>query len=190
MKLGDFEIEARLAEALSAAAGQWRKSSGDGQEVEFSNNTRQAQREAESLTGALWGVVSRLDGLATSAGRAGANSWADTVGGLNPILGGLLRLFGGAGEEEAAALPPAMRAGKTRYEAGFAGGPDELQFVDRDAWGAVRPAGPVAAPSVVVHVEAMDSRSFLDRAPEIAEAMRKALLESEEMRAVLKEWQE
>lgn len=190
MKLGDFEIEARLAEAISAAAGKWKKSASDGQDDASSSNTRQVRQEAESLAGALWGVLSRLDGIASSAGRPGANSWADAVGGLNPILGGIVRLFGGSGEEEALTLPLAARPTRVRYEAGYAGGQDELQFVDRDAWGSVRPAGPVSTPSVVVHVEAIDTRSFLERAPEIAEAMRKALLESGEIRAVLNEWQE
>jgi hypothetical protein len=40
---------------------------------------------------------------------------------------------------------------------------------------------------VVVQVDALDSRSFLERAPEIAEALRKALLESDGIRAVLDE---
>jgi len=190
MKLGDFEIEARLAEAVSAAAGRLRRSPGEGQDGESRSNTGQVQREAESLTGALWGIVSRLDGLTASGARSGASSWADAVGGLNPVLGGLLRLFGGSGEEDAAVLPPVVKPTKARYEAGYTRGQEELQLVDRDAWGAVRPAGTIGAPSVVVHVDAIDSRSFLERAPEIAEAMRKALLESEEIRAVLSEWQD
>jgi hypothetical protein len=63
-------------------------------------------------------------------------------------------------------------------------------FVDRDAAGQVRAVRPTAAPAVVVQIEAMDSQSFLERTPEIAEAFKRVLLESEGMQSLLSTLQE
>jgi hypothetical protein len=62
--------------------------------------------------------------------------------------------------------------------------------VDRDVTGQMRAMRSSASPAVIVHVEAMDSRSFLERTPEIAEALKRVLLESEGMQSVLADLQE
>lgn len=189
MKREDLNIEERIAEALSAAAGIARRS---------------AARQAEDLAGVegkgttaaggagvvLGELAARLEGLLKPAAAAGTGGWQGLVSNLNPILGGILRLFGGGGDEPAVSLPTAVRPATARYDMGFSGMDGGYHFVDRDAMGAVRAVRPSSLPAVVVQVEAMDSRSFLERTPEIAEAMRRALLESEGMQSVLSNWQE
>ncbi len=189
MKREDLEIEDRIAEALQAAAGEAGKTPG-----------RQAEellgfegKGATATGGAGIGfseLVSHLEGLSKPAGLAGGGGWQGLVSSLNPILGGILRLFGGGEDEPAVSLPATIRRTTARYDLGFAGGDGGYYFIDRDATGAVRAAQPPIPPSVVVNVEAMDSRSFLERTPEIAEAVRRALLESEGMQSVLSHWQE
>lgn len=189
MKREDLEIEDRIAEALSAAAGGAGKTSATQAEALLG-----LEGEGKSAAGgagiAFSELVSRLEALTRPAASAGVGGWQGLVSNLNPILGGILRLFGGGGDEPTVSLPAAVRPATARYDLGFAGGDSGYYFVDRDAAGAVRAVRPSGSPAVVVQVDAMDSRSFLERTPEIAEALRRALLESEGMQSVLSNLQE
>jgi hypothetical protein len=49
------------------------------------------------------------------------------------------------------------------------------------------PSSGGAAPQITIHVQAMDSRSFLDRSEDIAQAVRKAMLESNVLNDVVRE---
>lgn len=189
MKREDLEIEDRIAEALSAAAGRAGKTS-----ERQADGSLGLGGEGKPATGgagiAFSELVSRLEGLTKPATAVGVGGWQGLVSTLNPMLGGILRLFGGGGSEPAVSLPAIVRQTTARYDLGFAGGDNGYYFLDRDATGAARVVRPSGPPAVVVQVQAMDSRSFLDRTPEIAEALRRALLESEGMQSVLSSWQE
>lgn len=178
MTNGENDLNKILEEAVSAATGPR-------QVVEEMRPTLPekddgkpaggAEGRAESTLGLFSSTLQSLVPVAPVTATGGTASKA--MSWLNPLVGGLLSLFGGGEESEAAAPVKAIRASKIHYEAGFGGEGGELVEIDRDERGQARPAAP--APQVVVNIEAMDSRSFLDRTPEIAEAMKRALLESE-----------
>ncbi|MCC7500027.1 MAG: hypothetical protein IT160_20775 [Bryobacterales bacterium] len=105
------------------------------------------------------------------------------LGGL-PLVSGLLSLFGGREESAAVtplpkfALPPAIRANTGLFQGG-----EQVGAIDYDDRGIPRMLPPnsnsdSAAPMVTINVQAMDSRSFLDRSDDIADAVKKALLNS------------
>jgi hypothetical protein len=180
MKRDDYAIEQRIAEALQAAIGVRGTAevpAGAGPETD-----RSAERAAAAIDSLPWG----LEGLIRPS-AASSSSWRDVAASLNPLIGGLLRLFGGGGATDTPRLPPAARPEPARYEAGFERGGKGLFLADYDLYGRMRPAGSLAAAPIVVQVDAMDSRSFMERAPEIAEALRRVLLESDGIRTVLDE---
>lgn len=183
MRRDDFEIEGALREALRAAVR------GSGGPVESLAEAALADgsglgRTGETLAGVFSGIMSQLENLARPAAAPSA-TWASAAAGVNPLLGGLLRLFGGSGQESTPQLPLAPKPETLRYEAAYERDQAGIFLVDRDESGMIRRADPPRAPAVIVHVEAMDSRSFVERAPEIAEVLRKVLLESDGLRTVL-----
>lgn len=137
-------------------------------------------------------VTSAVSGLAgLTGGTAGGPSWTDWVSRVNPIAGLIAGLFTGGGEA-AAETPVAtyLRPESLRMEAGFDGSSDPgITSVERQEGGQFRPStASNGGAQVVVQVQAMDSRSFLDHTPEIAEAVKRALLESNGLRDVLGEY--
>ena len=105
--------------------------------------------------------------------------------GLAPLIGGLVNLFSGGGDETPAplvkyALPPAIdfqatqsngRVTDLEYDqAGMA-----RTFAER-AGGNASTNGSGAASQITVNVQAMDARSFMDRSNDIALAVRDAML--------------
>lgn len=157
-----------------------------------SGTTGAAETAGIKTTAGGWSSVAptAITGLLTQRNNAGASNWPGLLSNLNPILGGILRLFGGGGDNAPRELPVAARPVTAKYELGFGGADSSYFFIDRDANGAPRSARTLASPTVVVQVEAMDSRSFMERTPEIAEAVKRALLESEGMQNVFAEWRE
>lgn len=188
MKREGLEIEGRIAEALRAATGGAGRA--PARQAESALGLSGKAPEAVGAAGwALSDLVSRLEGLAKPVAAGSESGWGGLVSSLNPILGGLLRLFGRGEEDAPAQLRAVVRPTTMRYDMGF-GGDSGYNFVDRDAAGVVRAAGPSGPPAVVVHVEAIDSRSFLERTPEIAEAFKRALLESEGIQGLMTNWRE
>lgn len=130
-------------------------------------------------------TASAVAGAAKSVGGALLNGF-----GISPIVSGLLKLFGG-GSSAPAEVPLTKYAAPSsvRLDAGLVGG--DLAAVDRGIGDRVRVLGggsPVpAATQVTVQVNAMDSRSFLDRSDEIAKAVRLAMLESHAINDVVAE---
>lgn len=184
MKREELAIEARIAEAVRAAAGVWRTGSAASQAEAATGRDAEAGGPAERLATAFGDLVSRLDVLARPAVTALEGGWKGVVSNLNPILGGLLRLFGG-GEPEAPALPAAaVRPAAARFELGYESGREGYFLVDRDERGMVRAGSPAGPPTVVVNIDTIDSRSFLERTPEIAEAVKRVILEAEGMRGI------
>ncbi|MBN9658669.1 MAG: hypothetical protein J0H49_10865 [Acidobacteria bacterium] len=120
--------------------------------------------------------------LSKSSNGSGAASWVSWV---NPLVGGLMSLFGGASEETPVPLAPFSMPAKQKYDVAFSeSGGGLMMPLDRGEDGQVRSLGT----NVVVQVEALDSRSFVDRAPEIAQAVKRALLESHGLSGVMQEF--
>lgn len=175
MNLENSSVLDLLRQAVEAAAG-----GGDG---------RQESAAGLSSGTKASSVVSSLTGLV--GGTAEKPAWTEWVSRVNPIAGLIAGLF--AGKSEPAAVPVAatyLRPESLRLEAGFDGAKDpSITAVARQEGGQFRPTdGANAGAQVVVQVQAMDSRSFLDHTPEIAEAVKRALLESNGLRDVLGEY--
>lgn len=111
-----------------------------------------------------------IGGAAATIGRA----LGGTLGfgfGLSPIISGLLNLFGGDEEAHSAPqLPKFIRPAPVEFEGGVSANESAAFEVSRGQSGMIRP--------IVVQVQAMDSRSFLDHRDEIARAVRQAMLET------------
>lgn len=135
-------------------------------------------------------LLSPLADLLAQRSPSTGSGWTGLVSQLNPVLGGILRLFGGGSTEERPPLPLAAKPTTAHLELGIRSGDGGYYLVDREESGLPRANKPFGAPAVVVQVEAMDSRSFLDRTPEIAEAVQRALLESEGMQRLLATWRD
>ena len=115
--------------------------------------------------------------------------------GLMPLVSGLAGLFGGGDEPAPAplvkyAMPRPIHIAATNSSSGGAMG-----FADYNQGGNLRSFGdptgsgaPAASASqIVVNVQAMDSRSFLDHSQEIAQAVRDAMLNMHALNDVVNE---
>lgn len=189
MKREEMEFEARIAEAVRAAAGGRRSGFTESQVETAAGTDAGASGKIEGAAAKLGELLLRLDALARPVASATQTGWQGMVTSWNPILAGLLRLFGG-GQETAAVPPEAVRPAAARLDVGYRNGGDGYFQVDRDASGIVRAGFPVGAPAVVVNIDAIDSRSFLERTPEIAEAVKRVILEAEGMKELFGVWQE
>lgn len=125
----------------------------------------------------------------TAAGRSKTlSSAAGSLANLNPILAGLMKLFGGGSGEQVQTLTKIERPAALRYQgvvserAGWG-----ITEMDYAADGRPRMAERAVQAPVVVQVQAMDSRSFLDHRDEIASAVKQALLESHGLGDVMRE---
>ena len=132
-------------------------------------------------------TVSQSGGASTAANIA--KTVASTVTGgfaLNPIVAGLMKIFGGSDQPPTPAplekftLPTAvnLNAGMSTTASGLL----PLSYGQNGL-----PRASAAAPSVTVQVNAMDSRSFMDRSEDIANAVRRAMLESSSLNDVVSE---
>ncbi|HEU5020763.1 MAG TPA: hypothetical protein VFT60_02695 [Bryobacteraceae bacterium] len=118
-------------------------------------------------------LQANLQSLTTNS-RAGGGSVAEDVashfgggfsglGLLSPVVSGLLSLFGAGGSKNEPdplplyTAPPSVQISDTLRETNA-------------------PQAANAAPQVTVHVNAMDSQSFMDRSTDIANAVREAML--------------
>jgi len=178
------ERDRMLKEAVDAAAGPRQVMDGV---LESLSGLLTPAKEQESASGgsaaeSVLGLVSLSPAAGKESGVAQVASW------VNPLLGGLLELFGGNDAAPEIVLPKAERAERRNYVLGFEGEDGRLVQIDRDEQGRVRNAAQPAGTSIVVNVEAMDSRSFLDRTPEIAEAVKRALLESDGLKSLMDEY--
>jgi hypothetical protein len=153
------------------------------QQLDLLRTVQQAQADlvGQNTKAVSENTASAVAGAAKSVGGALLNGF-----GVSPIVSGLLKLFGG-GSPGAAEVPLTKYAapGAVRIDAGVVGG--EIAAVDRGSGDRLRVLGGPAATHVTVQVNAMDSRSFLDRSDEIAKAVRLAMLESHSINDVVAE---
>lgn len=111
--------------------------------------------------------------------------------GIGPLVGGLASLFGGGGGEkdEVAELLLFPRPARVETAAGYRMADRErLVQVTEGQGGRLREgSGGAGVPQITVNVQAMDSRSFLDRSHDIAQAVREAMLNSGVLSDVVRE---
>src|SRR5947209_10865390 len=133
------------------------------------------------VTGALGG-----DTPAASATHSGGST-AAAIGmdilksgfGLVPLVGSLLGLFGGGGQDAPAplvkyAMPASIQFQGAETASGIAEADHDQRGMARAVAGSQ--GGPAGQPYISVNVQAMDARSFLDRSSDIAAAVREAML--------------
>ncbi len=149
-------------------------------------------QQTEQLTKNTQALVQNTTAKSSGSSLAGtaANLASNLFGGLStlsPILSGLFSLFGGGGSSPTTtpltpfALPPSLI-----YQGGYAasqGG--SIQPVDANQNGQVRAGASTYAPNIQVHINALDSQSFLDRSSDVANAVRQALLSSHPLAGVI-----
>jgi hypothetical protein len=193
MSLTDRETESRrrledLAGRLAASAAQAGYVSG----LQLASTKDGSESAAEGASQQKGSVLAKSGASEQSATDQGLKSLTGALGkmaNLNPIVAGLMKIFGGGGSDEAAAtLTKIERPDATRYQ----GGVSErtgwgMGEIDYTASGLPRAAGSGAPAQVVVQVQAIDSRSFIDHRDEIASAVRQALLESHGLGDVMRE---
>ena len=142
---------------------------------------------AEGLLEGVTGGESVLGEVASAAGGMG-NSLLPGGFLFSPIISGIMSLFGSGGSSTPApitpfVLPPALNVDAAGGQA--TGG--QLAGNDFGANGLPRAQTMAAASNVTVQVNAMDSRSFLDRGSDIASAVRQAMLNSHSINDVIAE---
>jgi hypothetical protein len=141
--------------------------------------TREITRNTEALNAAN-AAPARAAGAATGAQPQGLPWWV--FPGMSPIVNQVIDLFTGSADTAAPAAP--VRYVPPPAVAFFAANTAEgIRDADYGPGQALRTfSGPaaaqVAAPQVTVNVQAMDSRSFMDNADNIARAVREAMLNS------------
>ena len=165
-----------------------------------------SKSSAARITSAAFGGEP-LSGLAPAGsplpfrGRSGGSSLLrlfESGFGLGSLAGELLGLFGGGDGGSEPTLTKYIMPSSLNFEAAENG--SGLSDVDYDqmgmarAYGAPGQAGSAGnsssgayAPQITVNVQAMDSRSFLDRSTEIAAAVRNAMLNSNSINDVVNE---
>ena len=115
-------------------------------------------------------VGAQKNSVVSTAGSAVSN-FLGGGSGLSPLLSGLLSLFG-AGSQTQTIVPQIQYVAPPSVNLSAAIG------------GGSAPAGGTAQ-SVNIHVNAMDSKSFLDHSEDIAQAVRHALLNSSNLNDVI-----
>jgi hypothetical protein len=150
-----------------------------------------SQLQAEAL-------LANTQAIAQSTSAHGAGSVTNTIGnvastftggllgGLSPILSGLLGLFAGGGSSTPPPLTSYTPPPNLTFEAANVPGPASAG-VDYGQSGTPRvlsnPSQP--APQITVNVQAMDSKSFLDHSHDIARAVREAVLSMHSLNDVI-----
>jgi hypothetical protein len=111
------------------------------------------------------------------------------VTGVGPVVTGLLKIFGGGDDrtEPSFAPIPFDLPEPISLEAGLAADRSvaPISYSQQGFARDVRPA--MERAPIQINVQAMDSRSFLDRRDEIAQAVREAMLQSHSLNDVLSE---
>lgn len=115
-----------------------------------------------------------------------------------PLISGLLSLFGGGGSQSPPplvrfSLPPQlnMQAANAAPASGGLPAADYSQsgtprsFEGTDALTPQTSTQPASAPNITIQVQAIDSRSFIDRSHDIAQAVREAMLDMHSLNDVI-----
>jgi hypothetical protein len=138
-----------------------------------------------------------------SKGASGAANAARTVAStfgaglfLSPLISGLARLVGRGGDAAEPELPVYARPMKVNLQAAVGPGPGgQLSRYNYDQSGMPRrevsaaPARPSSlTQNVTIQIQALDSRSIMDRRDDIANAVKEAMLQSHPINDVVAEY--
>jgi len=134
--------------------------------------------------------------VAQSSGSSTASSLAKTTSSvlglglfLSPLVTGIAKLFGGGkSEPEPAPLVQYARPARVSLQAAIGPGlSPAIQRFDYDQQGSPRRAASGVTQNVTIQVQALDSRSIMDRSDDIARALREAMLNSHSVNGVVAE---
>lgn len=142
-------------------------------------------------------------GIGSAAGDAAKSFLSGGIASSLPLFGAIAGLFGIGGKSSAVAplvsysLPPSVKIDSILSSGSTAGAPFASSSITGSgavdkvpAPGLSQPStsqGGTFSPQVSVHVNAMDSQSFLDRSSDIADAVRAAVLNLHPLTRVLAE---
>jgi hypothetical protein len=155
---------------------------------------RATAQQTESLVGntqaLMDSLTSKVSGAAGTAGASAGNVLTNVVGsmfGLSPIISGVLNLLG-VGKHETP--PPLMEFAlpqAVKQDMGIQADNSFAALTYGDAGVAKSaPAATASQPAQInVQVQAMDSRSFMDRSDDIARAVKEAMLHSHSLNDVV-----
>jgi hypothetical protein len=124
----------------------------------------------------------------SSVGSALSGLFGGALGILSPIVSGITHLFGGGGSQPVTlptyTAPPPVSIGGILHstgtaEAAAASGTTPVARTQQTA------ASTTYSPQITVHVNAMDSQSFMDRSGDIANAVREAMLNNHPINGVV-----
>jgi len=149
-----------------------------------------SQLQAEALLANTQAIAQNTTAhSSTAAGALGTVASTLTggiLGGLSPILTGLMSLFGGGGSSTPTPLTTYIPPPSLHFQA--ANGPGAtVQGADYGQGGAPRAMSNTSqsTPQITVQVQAMDSRSFIDHSHDIAAAVREAVLNMHSLNDVI-----
>ncbi len=201
--LGQTPAGTGLGQAVTAALGTGAGTAvqGNGLTEAIAQNTALLAQVRSVVQGQLDSVAENTRALvdnttvkSSSAGSTVANvagSFAkDALGGglLGSLFSGLMGLFGGGHAEAPQPLTKFAIPAPVQFTAGVQGGTlGGADYGQNDQPRSTADAQSAPAHNITVNVNAMDSRSFLDHSGEIANAVRRAMLESSSLNDVIGE---
>lgn len=154
--------------------------------------TNAAFQQLSSLrenTGAL--VDNTLSGRSGGALNA-AKSIGNSLGlgmFLSPLVTGIAKLFGGGKKEEPPPLVKYSFPAATAFEGSVNGNRSgSIEPVRYGQNGLPQNSGPVSNQNVTIQIQALDSRSIMDRSDDIARAVREAMLNSHPINGTISEF--
>jgi hypothetical protein len=150
-----------------------------------------SQLQAEALLANTQAIVqnttSHGSGSADTIAKVASTLTGGLLGGLSPILSGLMSLFGSGGPSTPTPLTAYIPPPSLQFQA--ANGPGAtVEGADYGQSGtprAMSSAPQQSIPQITVHVQAMDSQSFMDHSHEIATAVREAVLNMHSLNDVI-----
>ena len=141
---------------------------------------------AENSRAVMENTVAKTSAASSAFAAIGSASSSMFGGGfaISPILSGLLRLFGSGSQSSAVPPLPFTLPAAIKYDAGLAGNSEQAVPVSYGE-GQPRTIAQSAPAQVIVQVNAMDSKSFVDHSEDIALAVRQAILKSNSLNDVI-----
>ncbi len=185
---GNRDVFERVTNALLTGASQLETTQGT---LEQLRNAAQRQADAveENTAAVRENTTTRPTGLTGFAADAVKTAGRLLGGGfaLAPILSGLVGLLRSGSPEPAPALPRYVASTPFRFQGAAPQTPKEpILEADYEQGGLARRVfhPPV---QVAIHIQAIDSRSFVDHRDEIARAVREAMLNAHGLNDVMAE---
>lgn len=149
-----------------------------------------SQLQAEALLANTQAIAQNTTahggGAGEMIGKVASTLTGGLLGGLSPILSGVMSLFGGGGSSTPTPLTTYIPPPSLHFQVANGPGP-AVPGVDYGQSGAPRAVSstPQSTPQITVQVQAMDSRSFLDHSHDIATAVRDAVLNMHSLNDVI-----